>query len=141
MLVWLPSFLRNALGYSADTAGLLVVAPWTIGALVLLAQAGIANRLMRRGHSSRVARGHVGGWTLVIGTAGCLAVPFTDNTTLQMVLTAIGFGFGGAFATIAATTVTELAPASRRGGALGTMNALVTTSGLAAPAIVGASGS
>lgn len=138
MLVWLPSYLRNALGYSASTAGALVVAPWTIGAVVLLAQAGVTGRLMRRGVPSRRARGQVGGWLLAAGAACCLALPLTDGTTAKTVLVALGFGIGGSYATIAATTVAELAPPDRQGGALGAMNAVVTTAGLAAPALVGA---
>ncbi|MYV60468.1 MFS transporter, partial [Streptomyces sp. SID4931] len=54
------------------------------------------------------------------------------------VLIACGFGFGGSYATVAATTVAELAPPHRAGGALGLMNALVTVAGLIAPAVVGA---
>ncbi|WP_017588238.1 MFS transporter [Nocardiopsis ganjiahuensis] len=137
MLVWLPSFLRNGLGYSAEAASLIVIAPWAVGAVVLLAQAFLSGKLMSRGFSSRVARGHVGGWTITIGAAACLAVPFVDGTTAQTILVAIGFGFGGAYATVAVTTIAELAPASRRGGSLGMMNALVTTAGLVAPAVVG----
>ena len=38
---------------------------------------------------------------------------------------------------VAVTTVTELAPADRRGGALGIMNAVVTTAGLVAPTLIG----
>ncbi|MFC7984686.1 MFS transporter [Streptomyces sp. NPDC057336] len=138
MLVWLPSYLRGGLGYSAHTAGTVVVAPWTIGAVVLLAQAGVTGRLMRRGVGSRRARGWVGGWLLALGAACCLALPLADGTTAKTVLVALGFGFGGSYATIAATTVAELAPPSREGGALGTMNAVVTAAGLAAPALVGA---
>ncbi|WP_406433046.1 hypothetical protein [Streptomyces sp. NBC_01589] len=52
-------------------------------------------------------------------------------------LLVVGFGLGGAFPTVAVTTVAELAPPARRGGALGTMNATVTTAGLIAPAVVG----
>ncbi|MFI6878835.1 MFS transporter [Streptomyces sp. NPDC050400] len=138
MLVWLPSYLRNALDYSADAAGTIVIAPWTVGAVVLLAQAGITGRLMRRGVGSRRARGRVGGWLLAIGAVCCLAVPLVDGAPARTVLIALGFGFGGSYATVAATTVAELAPASRSGGALGTMNAVVTAAGLAAPAVVGA---
>ncbi|WP_395575702.1 MFS transporter [Streptomyces sp. BK79] len=138
MLAWLPSYLRNGLGYSAHEAGTVVIAPWTIGAFVLLAQAGITGRLMRRGVDSRRARGWVGGWILVLGAVCCLALPLADGTTAKTVLIALGFGFGGSYATIAATTVAELAPPSREGGALGTMNAVVTAAGLAAPALVGA---
>ncbi|MFJ9815118.1 MFS transporter [Streptomyces sp. NPDC101151] len=138
MLVWLPSYLRNALGYSAHEAGTVVVAPWAIGALALLAQAGITGRLMRRGVGSRRARGWVGGWLLAVGAACCLALPFVDGPTAKTVLVALGFGLGGSYATVAATTVAELAPPSRSGGALGAMNAVVTMAGLAAPAVVGA---
>ncbi|MFF1397702.1 MFS transporter [Streptomyces sp. NPDC058287] len=138
MLVWLPSYLRNALGYSAHAAGTLVVAPWTIGAVALLAQAGITGRLMRRGAGSRRARGWVGGWLLALGATCCLALPLVDGSAAKTVLIALGFGLGGSYASIAATTVAELAPPARNGGALGTMNAVVTAAGLGAPAVVGA---
>ncbi|MFE2530713.1 MFS transporter [Streptomyces sp. NPDC059371] len=138
MLVWLPSYLRNALGYAADEAGTVVIAPWLVGALALLGQAGVTGWLMRRGIGSRRARGWVGGGLLTLGAACCLALPFADGRTATTVLVALGFGLGGSYATIAATTVAELAPPSRAGGALGTMNAVVTAAGLAAPAVVGA---
>ncbi|MFE5960451.1 MFS transporter [Streptomyces rubiginosohelvolus] len=138
ILVWLPSYLRNALDYSADTAGIVVVAPWAVGAVVLFGQAWLTGRLMRRGFGSRRARGQVGGGLLAIGALCCLAVPLTDSVVAQTVLIACGFGFGGSYATVAATTVAELAPPHRAGGALGLMNALVTVAGLLAPAAVGA---
>ncbi|MFI6940355.1 MFS transporter [Streptomyces sp. NPDC050418] len=138
MLTWLPSYLRNGLGYSADTAGRIVAGPWVVGAVVLLAQAAVTGRLMRRGAGSRKARGWVGGWLLALGAVCCLAVPLADGPTAKTVLITLGLGLGGAYATVAATAVAELAPPSRGGGALGAMNAVVTASGLAAPAVVGA---
>ncbi|MER5443751.1 MFS transporter [Streptomyces sp. NPDC002790] len=138
MLVWMPSYLRNALDYSASTAGRLVVLPWAVGAVVLLGQAALTGRLMRRGVVSKRARGWVGGCMLAIGAVCCLLTPFVDSVPAQTVLVALGFGFSGSYATVAATTVAELAPAARSGGALGLMNALVTVSGLLAPAAVGA---
>lgn len=138
MLVWLPSYLRNALGYPAHTAAVLVVVPWAIGAVALLAQAGITGRLMKRGVGSRRARGWVGGWLLALGAACLLAQTLVDGSTARTVLVALGFGLGGSYAAVAATTVAELAPAGRSGGALGAMNAVVTAAGLAAPAVVGA---
>ncbi|MEV6194958.1 MFS transporter [Streptomyces sp. NPDC051920] len=138
MLVWLPSYLRNALGYSAGEAGTVVIAPWLVGALALLGQAGVTGWLMRRGTGSRRARGWVGGGLLALGAACCLVLPLAEGRTATTVLVALGFGLGGSYATVAATTVAELAPPSRGGGALGTMNAVVTAAGLAAPAVVGA---
>ncbi|MGW1228853.1 MFS transporter [Streptomyces sp. NPDC002530] len=138
MLVWLPSYLRNALGHPAHTASVLVVAPWAVGAVALLAQAGITGRLMRRGVGSRRARGRVGGWLLALGAVCLLSQALVDDPTGKTVLVSLGFGLGGSYATVAATTVAELAPAGRGGGALGAMNAVVTAAGLAAPAVVGA---
>lgn len=138
MLVWLPSYLRNGLGYTAHEAGTIVVAPWAVGAVVLLGQAGVTGRLMRRGVSSRRARGWVGGSLLALGACCCLALPLVDGSTARTVLVALGFGLGGSYAAVATTTVAEVAPPSRSGGALGFMNAVVTAAGLAAPAVVGA---
>ncbi|MFG2770960.1 MFS transporter [Streptomyces sp. NPDC048350] len=137
MLVWLPSYLRNGLGYSSSEAGRLVVLPWVMGAVVLLAQAGITGWLMRRGVSTRWARGGVGGAALALGALACLGVPLVDGSGAKTALLAVGMGLGGSYAAVAATTVSELAPPARAGGALGVMNAVVTTAGLAAPAIVG----
>ncbi|GAA4838224.1 MFS transporter [Kitasatospora terrestris] len=136
-LVWLPSYLRNGLGHSSEAAGRLIVVPWLLGAVALLGQAWLTGRLMRRGVPSRKARGWVGGSLLLVAAAACLALPLVDGTPAKTVLVAVGFGLGGSFATVAVTTVAELAPAVRRGGALGWMNAAVTTAGLIAPAVVG----
>ncbi|MFF0286026.1 MFS transporter [Streptomyces sp. NPDC005262] len=137
MLVWLPSYLHNGLGHSSDATGRLIVLPWAVGALALLGQAALTGWLMRRGVGSRWARGRVGGSLLLLGAVSCLAVPLVDGVPAKTALLAVGFGLGGSFATVAATTVAELAPPARRGGALGTMNAVVTTAGLIAPAVVG----
>ncbi|MEU3607298.1 MFS transporter [Streptomyces sp. NPDC035033] len=137
MLVWLPSYLKNGLGHSSEAAGTLVAVPWALGAVVLLAQAALTGWLMRRGVGSRWARGRVGAGMLFLGALCFLAVPLTDGTGARTALVVAGCGLGGAFATVAVTTVAELAPAARRGGALGTMNAVVTTAGLIAPVVVG----
>ncbi|WP_329499901.1 MFS transporter [Kitasatospora herbaricolor] len=137
MLVWMPSYLRNGLGHSATASGKLVALPWALGAVVLLGQAALTGRLMRRGVGSRRARGGVGGTLLLLGAAACLALPLVPGTGAKTALLVVGFGLGGSFATVAVTTITELTPPARRGGALGTMNAVVTTAGLIAPVVVG----
>ncbi|WP_370080039.1 MFS transporter [Streptacidiphilus sp. MAP12-16] len=137
MLVWMPSYLRNGLGHSAAVSGRLVALPWLLGAVVLLGQAALTGWLMRRGVGSRWARGGVGGGLLALGAAACLAFPLADSNAARTALLVVGFGLGGSFASVAVTTIAELAPPARRGGALGTMNAVVTTAGLIAPAVVG----
>ncbi|MEY9848006.1 MFS transporter [Streptacidiphilus sp. MAP5-3] len=137
MLVWMPSYLSNGLGHSAAVSGQLVALPWLLGAFALLGQAALTGWLMRRGVGSRWSRGGVGGGLLALGAAACLALPLAPGAGAKTALLVVGFGLGGSFATVAVTTVAELVPPARRGGALGTMNAVVTTAGLIAPAIVG----
>lgn len=137
MLVWLPSYLKNGLDHSSATAGKLVAVPWAIGAVVLLGQAALTGWLMRRGVGSRWARGRVGAGLLLLGALCFLVLPLVDGAGAKTALLVAGFGLGGSFATVAITTVAELAPTARRGGALGTMNAVVTTAGLIAPTVVG----
>ncbi|WP_042424255.1 MFS transporter [Streptacidiphilus anmyonensis] len=137
MLVWMPSYLHNGLGHSSAAAGKLVALPWALGAVVLLGQAALTGRLMRRGVGTRWARGRVGAGLLLLGAVSCLALPTVPGAGAKTALLVLGFGLGGSFPTIAATTISELAPPARRGGALGATNAVVTTAGLIAPAVVG----
>ncbi|MEV6115913.1 MFS transporter [Streptomyces sp. NPDC052109] len=136
-LVWVPSYLHDGLGYSATAAAGLVAGIWATSAVALLAQAAVTGWLLRRGVSSRWARGRVGGITLLVSALGCGALSQAARGSLTVVLLLVGFGLCGAMSTIAVTTVAELVPAHRRGGALGLMNAVVTTAGLVAPALTG----
>ncbi|WP_326790400.1 MFS transporter [Streptomyces sp. NBC_00151] len=136
-LVWLPSYLHDGLGYSSVASTRLLMLVWGLSGVVVLGQAGLTGWLLRRGSSSRRARGGVGGVLLLVGAGACLALPAAPAGAATVVLLVAGFGCAGAMGSVAATTVAELAPADRRGGALGIMNAVVTTAGLIAPTLVG----
>ncbi|MET7367830.1 MFS transporter [Streptomyces sp. NPDC005566] len=136
-LVWLPSYLQDALGYTSAGSTQVVMLVWGLGGVVVLGQAGLTGWLLRRGTASRWARGGVGGVLLLIGAAACLTLPVAPAGVVTAVLLVAGFGLAGAMSSVAVTTVTELAPANRRGGALGIMNAVVTTAGLIAPTLIG----
>ncbi|MGW0966475.1 MFS transporter [Streptomyces sp. NPDC002516] len=136
-LVWLPSYLQDALGYTSAESTQVLMLVWGLGGVVVLGQAGLTGWLLRRGTASRWARGGVGGILLLVGAAACLALPLVPPGAVTTVLLIAGFGLAGAMGGVAVTTVTELAPADRRGGALGIMNAVVTTAGLIAPTLIG----
>ncbi|MFE7947236.1 MFS transporter [Streptomyces sp. NPDC057426] len=136
-LVWLPSYLQDALGYTSAGSTRVLMLVWGLGGVVVLGQAGLTGWLLRRGTPSRWARGGVGGALLLIGAAACLALPVAPAGAVTALLVVAGFGLAGAMSSVAVTTVTELAPADRRGGALGIMNAVVTTAGLIAPTLIG----
>ncbi|MFF3685714.1 MFS transporter [Streptomyces sp. NPDC002187] len=136
-LVWLPSYLQDGLGYSSAASTRLLMLFWGLSGVVVLGQAGLTGLLLRRGIASRWARGGVGGICLLIGAAACLALPSAPAGAATAVLLVAGFGLAGVMGSIAVTTVMELVPADRRGGALGIMNAVVTTAGLIAPTLIG----
>lgn len=136
-VAWLPSYLHDGLGYSKTTSANLVALLWAVNAAALLSQAGLTGWLLRRGVSSRWARARVGGITLIVSAAGCVALTAGQGGPLTVLLLIAGFGICGVMASIAITTVAEIAPAGRRGGALGIMNGVVTTAGLIAPVLVG----
>ncbi|MGW7402156.1 MFS transporter [Streptomyces sp. NPDC054833] len=137
LLVWLPSYLHDGLGYATTDAASLIAVLWTAAAVVMLGQAGLTGRLLRRGVSSRWARARVGGITLLVSGVACLALPGAPRGPLTVLLLLLAFGICGVMTSIAVTTVAELAPEHRRGGALGLMNAVVTTAGLIAPTLTG----
>ncbi|MFJ2008128.1 MFS transporter [Streptomyces chartreusis] len=136
-LVWLPSYLRDGLGYSSAVSTQLLMLFWGLSGILVLGQAGLSGWMLRRGIASRWARGGVGGALLLISGVACLALPVAPAGAVTVVLLVGAFGLAGAMGGIAATTVMELAPADRRGGALGFMNAVVTTAGLIAPTLIG----
>ncbi|MGW1916781.1 MFS transporter [Streptomyces sp. NPDC002076] len=136
-LVWVPSYLHDGLGYSTTAAAGLVAGIWAVNGMALLVQAGVTGWLLRRGVSSRWARGRVGGITLLVSALGCGALSLAARGPVTVLLLVVGFGLCGAMSTVAVTTVAEVVPARRRGGALGLMNAVVTTGGLIAPALTG----
>jgi MFS family permease len=137
VLVWVPSYLHDGLGYSTTTAANLVAALWAVNAVVVLGQAGLTGWMLRRGVSSRWARSRVGGITLIVSALGCLGLSVVARGPATVMLLLLGFGLCGVMSNIAVTTVAEIVPNGRRGGALGLMNAVVTTAGLIAPTLTG----
>ncbi|MFI7413835.1 MFS transporter [Streptomyces sp. NPDC049627] len=136
-LVWAPSYLRDGLGYSDTAAADLVAVLWAVNGVALLGQAALTGWLLRRGVSSRWARARVGGITLIACALCCLGLSQLAGGALAVVLLIVGFGLPGLMVSVSVTSVAELVPGRRRGGALGLMTAVVTAGGLVAPALTG----
>jgi MFS family permease len=136
-IVWLPSYLHNGLGYTATTSANLVALLSAVNAVAVLGQAGLTGWLLRRGISTRWARARVGGISLITSAVACLVLASGQRAAPTLLLLIVGFGLCTVMVSIAVTTVAELVPAERRGGAQGLMNAVVTIAGFIAPTLIG----
>lgn len=137
MLVWMPSFLHDGLGYSTGSAARVLAVAWAATGVMMLGQASLTDWLTRRGVPSRWARSGIGGVALVLAAFGCLALSTAHRGPAAVVFLIVGFGLAGVMVGSSVTTVAELVPAGRRGGALGLLSAFGTAAGLIAPTVTG----
>ncbi|WP_456506828.1 MFS transporter [Arthrobacter sp. TE12232] len=134
---WVPLYLQDALGYSQAAAGSLVIVPWAFFGAAQVAQGFITQAMMRRGVSSRIARGVLGGACTFLAGVAMLLLVAAPAGPLQIILLALAFGLGTPIFPITLTINAEIAPSVQRGGVLGTYVALYTLSAAIAPYFVG----
>lgn len=136
LVAWVPPYLETALGYSTSTTGTLVILPWAASAIFMLSQGFVTDWLMRRGTSSRMARGVLGGVAVLIAGAAMLLFPQTSGG-VQIALLTVAFSLGGVVFAIGVTVTAEICPTRQRGAALSITVGLVTTAGLLGPYVTG----
>lgn len=136
LTAWIPPYLENGLGYSVTTTGTLVILPWAALAAFNLGQGAVTEWLMRRGVSSRLARGVLGGAAVGISGVAMLLFPFVGGG-LRLVLLTVAFSLGGIIFAIALTVNAEISPTRQRGAVLSISIGLITTAGLLAPYLTG----
>lgn len=137
LISWLPPYLTTGAGYTESETGLFTTLPWVAGALAVVVQGSISQRLMRRGVSGRWARGGLGGAVMVaagICTWGFVQVP---GGALKLTLMALGLGISGVIFTVATTACGQISPVRCRGAVLGAFVAVYSLAGVVAPYITG----
>lgn len=137
ILSWLPAYLTSGLGYGATATGTLTTLPWIAGAIALLAQGWISQVLMRRGISSRIARGALGGAIMITAGVCTLGFVHASGGWPKLVLMAIGLGVSGVIFPVATTACGEIAPVARRGTVLGAFVGVYSLAGVLAPFVAG----
>ncbi|MDQ4115374.1 MAG: MFS transporter [Actinomycetota bacterium] len=137
LVAWVPPYLSKVLGYDAQTTGTMVVLPWAAGALCIVGSGLVTKRLLRRGISSRWARGVLGGGCVVVAGVAMLGIAVVQADWARIMLLTIAFSIGGVVIPIGQATSAEICPTSRRGGVLGTWAAVYSASGIIAPALAG----
>ncbi|WP_051124791.1 MFS transporter [Amycolatopsis benzoatilytica] len=137
LVAWVPHYLETALHYRPVTTGTLVALPWIASVVFNVCQGTLTDRLMRRGVSSRMARGVLGGIAVVLSGIAMLAFPHVGAGWLQIALLTIAFSLGGVVFAIGMTVNAEISPTRQRGAVLSISVGLVTTAGLIAPYLTG----
>jgi MFS family permease len=136
-VVWLPSFLITAIGYSPTAVGWIVVLPPMLQLALSPAISLVSQRLHARGMSSRMSRGLVTGCSVMLSGIAMMMLSTSSGVFAPIPLTMVAFAVGGATYAIGPTLIGEISPVRQRGAMLGISNGLFTTAGLIAPWLMG----
>ncbi len=138
IFTWIPSYLQNALGYSASQSGWMFSIFIAINIPVVLLGSYASEMMLKRGCSSRLARGVMTALLTLLGAALILAAILIDmQRDLRTVLLALGCSLPQISFVLCSAIVGEISPVRQRGAALAICNSIATTAGLIAPIVMG----
>ncbi|MCT8165313.1 MFS transporter [Pseudomonas putida] len=137
-LTWVPSYLQIGLGIGALETGRLFVMFVLVTTPLSLFMAWLSQRLMRKGWSSRSARGvFVSACLIVAGLlSSTLILPGLSTTERVIALTFSG-GLALVMYSVGPAMLAEFTPSGQRGAVLAIGNAVASLAGLAAPVVTG----
>lgn len=134
---WLPAYMNEGLGYSAGTVGLLVTLPYIVAVIVLLSAGLLSGRLIRKGYSSRVARGYLTGAYLVVGGASMVVFTQLSAGPVQLVFVIAAFAVNSVAFSVAFAGASDFLPARQRVAFFGCIIAAYSVAGIVAPYALG----
>lgn len=137
-VVWFPSFLIKASGYSPVATGWIVMFPPMLQLCLSPILGFVSQTLRTRGVSSRVSRGVLTcGCVILAGIAMVLLAKSSSSAIEQVPLAMVAFAVGGVAFALGPPMIGEISPVKQRGAMLGISNGLFTTAGLIAPWLMG----
>jgi MFS family permease len=136
-LSWQGAYLIKGLGLAQSSIGFLGALPAGGSAVAMLATGWYSQRLLSRGVSSRLARGILGGLSVVLGGAALAMLPYVPGTPVKIALTTLGVALPLVIYVISNAVVGEITPAAQRGALLAIGTAVASSAGLPAPYIMG----
>jgi MFS family permease len=136
-IVWLPSYLVKGAGFAPADVGWIVALPSLTQILLSPSIGAWSQRLLARGHSSRNARGLLGGGFVALAGVAMLCLPLATSAPLQIFFVMVAFAAGSVIYTLGPALIGEISPVGQRGAMLGISNAFYTLAGLLAPWIMG----
>jgi MFS transporter, ACS family, D-galactonate transporter len=136
-LSWQGAYLIKGLGLAQSSIGILGALPAGGTAVAMLATGWYSQRLLSRGVSSRLARGILGGLSVVLGGAALVILPYVPGIPVKIALTTLGVALPSVIYVISNAVVGEITPAAQRGALLAISTAVASSAGLLAPYIMG----
>ena len=137
ILTWLPSYFGSVWGFSEVQSGSLLGLPSITGMACLFLAGWLTDRLLRRGVSSRRARGTLGGIAVTLGGIALALIPVVPSPIVGVALLLVGYGLASAIQAVANPAIVELVPPARRSSVLGVFLAIGYLGGLVAPWLTG----
>jgi len=136
-IVWLPSFLTKAAGYTPTETGWIVLLPTALLVLLLPATGYLSQVLRTRGASSRTARGVLAGGSVTVAGIALMLLSQSTAPSVQIPLVVVAFSVGGVTNILGPPALGEISPVHQRGAVLGISNAVFTLAGFVAPWVMG----
>ncbi len=136
-VVWLPSFLIKAGGYSPAATGWIVVLPPMLQMLLSPTVGFVSQKLLARGVPSRVSRGVFTTGSVALSGVAMILLAKSSGAFEQIPLTMAAFAVCGIAYALGPTLIGEISPVHQRGAMLGVSNGIFTTAGLVAPWLMG----
>ncbi|WP_167752906.1 MFS transporter [Pusillimonas caeni] len=138
VITWLPSYLNRGLGFENITAGQLFSAFVILNTPVNLVLCWFAQRLSRRGYSSRISRGIFTSVAFIAGGV-LLFVPWLMEVSAWMKIVALAASFGAitVVVSLGPAMVSEVSPPAQRAGMISIETAIASIAGVLAPMVMG----
>jgi len=139
VISWLPSYLEAGLGFTRVESGFLYGLPSLASLVFMLLGGAVTDRMLKRGGSSRVARGLVPAVAFAAGGLLIAMLPFlaAGNRIVAVGVLMVGYGLGNMAMPIVYAAIGSLVETTKRTTVLGIFFALHTFSGVIAPWVTG----
>lgn len=136
-VAWLAPFVRETLGFEAQKTGWILSLSYLAQALILLSVSWGSQRLLKRGRSSRVARGQ-GIALCLLGSATMFGVAaWLVHPGLRVAAITVAAGLVSPVFSLGPSMLSEVAPPAERNRLMSIIIALITVSAIFAPLLTG----
>jgi len=136
-VVWLPSFLVKAGGYSPTATGWIVMLPPMLQLCLSPTLGFLSERLRARGTSSRIAHGAMTSACVIVAGTAMILLSQSAGAFEQIPLVMVSFAAASVTFALGPPLIGEISPVKQRGAMLGICNGTFTLAGLIAPWLMG----